>query len=308
MISAKAAKFLSKIGIPLHNQTVKGDIDFNNVKNLTAPNAVVGNCSITRTTVAAWPHQMYVDGNLNLFGVNGKTNPSGMYVTGNLCIADSKIELPNRTTVEGNMNLMFSEVSKLPDDLIVKGTLDIRATNIIKIPPNAQIGAVIVDPQQAKTIHLPENFDKSKIMVEVGEKQYEPYEQHTEKMFDKISDESKREGYCVSVVGLCGLTNENEYKTMEECLSEVAKEHVEDLAVGNRIDILSQNGRYAASCCLSDNGNNIDVLYYENRNIQSVPLDKETVQEIQELQSHQDVQEIGQFQKEMNTKDTVELE
>ena len=67
--------------------------------------------------------------------------PEDLNVKGNLNLGDSKmISLPNNLTVGGNLNLENSSIISLPDNLKVGGDLYLWNTRIISLPNNLQVG------------------------------------------------------------------------------------------------------------------------------------------------------------------------
>jgi hypothetical protein len=56
-------------------------------------------------------------------------------VNGDLDLSNTNItKLPDNLTVQGTLNLAWSKITELPDNLAVEGNLYLYGTNIVKLP------------------------------------------------------------------------------------------------------------------------------------------------------------------------------
>ena len=303
-MNAKFAKFLTKIGFPPHNQIIHGNFSFYGDKNLKMPDkcAIEGNCTLSDVSITSWPSDCTVRGDMDIRNLSDSSKlPNHLCVQGNLTIVDTNTPLPNSLYVAGNLNMMNSTSSKLPDFLEVKGYLDVRDTNITEIPDRASIDRIIVSPQQH--LKLPDNFDKSKVFIQTGFMTYEPCPE----LYLPIQEAIQEPKFCVSVVGPCGLTNENQYKSLKECIDEISTEHIQDFVDNKRIDILDENGHYAASCSLSPDSQSVNIFHYNTCKLEILPLDTNIVNEIQNLQSASPVADMNVKDVPVSMKDDMEI-
>ena len=77
----------------------------------------------------------YIDDSLDLRGTQITSLPDNLTVWGSLYIRDTQItSLPDNLTVWGSLDLRDTKITSLPDNLKVWGHLYLRGTNIEKIP------------------------------------------------------------------------------------------------------------------------------------------------------------------------------
>ena len=82
-------------------------------------------------------------GDLDLSGTNITKLPKDLFVDGNLYLDGCQYltELPNELYVEHSLGLRYcKQLTELPDDLHVGGSLDLVGTNIEKLPNNLYVG------------------------------------------------------------------------------------------------------------------------------------------------------------------------
>ena len=113
------------------------------------------------------PNNLTVNGRLDLDGCKNITSlPSGLKVTGNLDLRDTNItelppdlefgvslllmrtpieKLPDNFTVDGYLDIDgCKNITSLPSGLKVKYDLDLRDTNILELPPDLEVGRVLI--------------------------------------------------------------------------------------------------------------------------------------------------------------------
>ena len=79
--------------------------------------------------------QFRYEGMLDLMNTNIKKLPNDLYVDGNLYLNNSTIKkLPNKLHVEGNLVLSDTSISELPDELYVAWNVFIDNTPLDKYP------------------------------------------------------------------------------------------------------------------------------------------------------------------------------
>ena len=65
--------------------------------------------------------------------------------------------------IDGNLNLGYNSITKLPDNLKVNGWLDIYDTKITKLPDNLKVGGYL-DIQYTSIFKLPDNLEVGGIL------------------------------------------------------------------------------------------------------------------------------------------------
>lgn len=87
--------------------------------------------------------QYAYDDDLDLSGTNITKLPKDLFVDGDLYLDGCQYltELPNELYVEHSLGLRYcNQITKLPDDLFVNGDLDLVGTNIEKLPKKLYVG------------------------------------------------------------------------------------------------------------------------------------------------------------------------
>lgn len=84
------------------------------------------------------------DGNLYLLDTPITCLPDNLTVPGNLCLIGTPIKtLPNNLTVGSELNLISTPITALPDNLTIGGGLDLRGTPITSLPDKLKIGGTL---------------------------------------------------------------------------------------------------------------------------------------------------------------------
>ena len=108
-----------------------------------------------------------VNGTLDLGGFQITTLPDNLHVTWTLFLNKCKnlTSLPNNLYVEGSLDLRQTPITSLPDNLYVGGSLDLRHTPIKSLPDNLKVGKDLgIQFTEIKT--LPDSlFVKNKIYI-----------------------------------------------------------------------------------------------------------------------------------------------
>ena len=79
-------------------------------------------------------------------------------VKGTLDLRGTEItKLPDNLSVKGHLDLYRSSITKLPDNLSVGGDLDLEGTKITKLPDNLSVGGYL-DIRGTKITKLPDNL------------------------------------------------------------------------------------------------------------------------------------------------------
>lgn len=97
------------------------------------------------------------DGNLDLEGTQITSLPDGLIVGGDLDIRGTQItSLPDNLTVGGYLDLEGTRITSLPDNLTVGGSLNLRGTQITSLPDNLTVGGSIYN--DLTQITNPDNY------------------------------------------------------------------------------------------------------------------------------------------------------
>ena len=100
----------------------------------------------------------YYDGYLCLFNRKITKLPDNLTVRGSLDLTGSKItKLPENLVVGCSLYLGHSKIAKLPDNLVVGGNLYLSHTNVTELPDNLVVGCSL-DITQANISKLPDNL------------------------------------------------------------------------------------------------------------------------------------------------------
>ncbi|EBS2695585.1 hypothetical protein ZQ65_20090 [Salmonella enterica subsp. enterica serovar Newport] len=87
-------------------------------------------------------------------------------VTGNLDLRHvSGVDaLPDNLTVVGALNLSYTSITNLPDNLTFS-SLDLRDTSITNLPDNLTVGEVVF-LSRSSTITIPDNFSGTTVFLD----------------------------------------------------------------------------------------------------------------------------------------------
>lgn len=97
-------------------------------------------------------------GSLDLRYTNITKLPDNLTVEGNLDIRHTDIiELPNNLTIRGSLDLRHTNITKLPDNLTIGGSLDLNSANIAELPDNLTVGRSL-DLGNTNITKLPDNL------------------------------------------------------------------------------------------------------------------------------------------------------
>ena len=98
------------------------------------------------------------NGNLDLIGTKITALPDNLTVGGNLYLRGTRITaLPDNLTVGGWLDLSNTKITALPDNLTVGGNLYLRGTRITELPDNLTVGGWL-DLSNTKITALPDNL------------------------------------------------------------------------------------------------------------------------------------------------------
>lgn len=85
----------------------------------------------------------------------------------------------------------------------------------------------------------------------------------------------------VSVEGFCGLYDDGEKQSLNECIEDITADHVDDLIEGKHVLICDADGRCIAECSISEDSG-LDVNFYKLDRVEHFELAPDVVERIEE--------------------------
>jgi Leucine-rich repeat (LRR) protein len=87
-----------------------------------------------------------------------------IYVEGSLDLRGTNVtKLPDNLRIEGYLDLQRTQITELPENLSVGGFLDLYKTSITKLPDNLSVGGYI-DVRETQIKEFPSHLDWEKII------------------------------------------------------------------------------------------------------------------------------------------------
>lgn len=122
---------------------VDGDLNLAHQTGTLPDNLMIGGSLVLRySDVGALPHDLTVNGNLDLFYASELTSlPADLTVKGDLILSYTAIRALPYGLFEGGLDLTGSNISTLPRNLWVGGALRLSDTKITELPENLRVGA-----------------------------------------------------------------------------------------------------------------------------------------------------------------------
>jgi len=133
-------------------------------RNLTK---VGGSLNLLYSQIEKLPDNLMVNGYLDLaFCKNLQRLPNGLKVKGILDLQDTNITfLPSDLEVGRSLILLYSPIEKLPDNLIVNGTLDLEGCKNLQSLPNELKVEDDLDLRDTNITSLPSDLEVGGILI-----------------------------------------------------------------------------------------------------------------------------------------------
>ena len=117
-------------------------------------------------------------------------------------------------------------------------------------------------------------------------------EENKEILEQKEAKLPEYENCFVSVEGLCGLYDDGEKQSFNECIEDITSDHVDALIKGKHVLICDTDGKCIAECSISED-NNLDVNFYKLDRVERFELAHDVVERIEE--SRNQIEEIKEW-------------
>ena len=133
--------------LPNNLKKVGGDLNLSFSKIETLPDNlhVAGDLNLIHTPITTLPNNLQVDGVLNLINSSVKTLSSNLQVGKALYLNDTQVKsLPSNLQV-GDLDLYHTMITTLPDNLQIKGNLELKRTPIAEKYSKEEIRKMIED-------------------------------------------------------------------------------------------------------------------------------------------------------------------
>jgi hypothetical protein len=154
-------------------------------------NGSKGDLDLSRYSLDKLPDELKsVEGDLNLSNSKIKELPSGLKVKRGLNLMSSEIEkLPNDIQIGEDLYLSNSKIKSLPDNLKIRDNLSIEDTEIEFLPKGLQVGILNIKDTKIEITSIPKDI-KVKTLIILKTKQLgdlkKEYNKNPEKFENKI--------------------------------------------------------------------------------------------------------------------------
>lgn len=125
------------------NLTIGGSLNLmeTKIKQLPAGLKVYGNLCLNKLPITSLPADLYVGGNLECYKTSIKNIPESVFIGGGLNISETEVRVfPKQLKeVNGCVSINGCRIKRLPDNLVIHGSLYAEGSALVELPKNLQV-------------------------------------------------------------------------------------------------------------------------------------------------------------------------